>query len=365
VSTSFPAVRCRAERTATVIGGVAGNAWPAVARWGSRLFRPRHTIWPTRDGWWCLLAAMGLGLAAVNTGNNLVYLLCSMLLALIVVSGVLSEQSLRGLEVRSVLPEEITARRPAVFGAFVVNRKRWLASHALSIEVLGPRGVERVLHVPRLEAGAERLLTWEGVLPARGRRRLPGIRFMTRFPFGLFVKTGRPLLEAEVLVYPATGPVPPQLLRQVGGDGDAVTRRRGRGHDLYDLRPYRAGDDRRLIHWRSTAKTGTLTIRELEDDAALDARIVLDGTGARDAERLEGGLSDAASLATHLTRTGAAVELWGPGVHVPLARGRGQLRRVLTALALYDPAGAPAPDGAPSASAVPGARLREIHVALD
>ena len=67
------------------------------AAWWSRAFRPPRTIWPTREGWWLLFAAVGLGFAAMNTGNNLLYLLVSMLLGLIVVSGVLSERSMRGV----------------------------------------------------------------------------------------------------------------------------------------------------------------------------------------------------------------------------------------------------------------------------
>ena len=57
-----------------------------------RGLRPRRTIQPTREGWWCLLAAVGLGLAAINSGNNLLYLLESALLGLVIVSGILSEQ---------------------------------------------------------------------------------------------------------------------------------------------------------------------------------------------------------------------------------------------------------------------------------
>ena len=40
-----------------------------------RVFHPQRTIWPTRDGWWSLLVVIGLGVAAINTGNNLLYLL--------------------------------------------------------------------------------------------------------------------------------------------------------------------------------------------------------------------------------------------------------------------------------------------------
>ena len=63
--------------------------------WIRRIWQPRRTIWPTRDGWWSLFASVGLGVAAVNTGNNLLYLLSSMLLALVVVSGILSEAVIR------------------------------------------------------------------------------------------------------------------------------------------------------------------------------------------------------------------------------------------------------------------------------
>jgi uncharacterized protein (DUF58 family) len=328
-----------------------------------RLLRPRHTVWPTRDGWWCLFAAVGLGLAAVNTGNNLVYLLCSMLLALVVVSGILSEQSLRGLGLTALRPDEIFAGRPALFGAVVRNEKRRLASFSVSVEVQGARGVERTLYLPRLAPGGDRLCTWEAVLMARGRRRLPGVRLATRFPFGLFVKTGRVILADEVLVFPAVGPAPAHLLDEAGAEESYSLRRRGRGHDLYDLRPYRPGDDPRLIHWRSTAKTQSLMVRELEEDTARDTRIVLDGTGAADPDRLERGLSEAASLVTHLIRSGAAVELCGPRLFVPLGRGAGQARRALTALALYDPA-APADPGGAAPRPLVNTRIREIHVAL-
>ena len=334
------------------------------ARWWWRLVRPRHTIWPTRDGWWCLFAATGLGLAAVNTGNNLVYLLCSMLLALIVVSGVLSEQSMRGLHLAAALPEAIYAGRPALLGATMANRKGRLPSCSVTLEVLG-RGARRFLYVPWLEAGAERLCTWEVTLPTRGRQRLAGVRLTTRFPFALFVKAGRVVLDEEVLVYPAVRPLSPAVWSRLGEAGEAAARRRGRGHDLYDLRGYRPGDDPRLIHWRSSAKTRTLMVRELEEDTALDARLVLAGTGARDRERLERGLSEAASLAVYLLGSGAAVELVGPGIFVAFGRGYGQARAILTALALYEPPTTLAAESAADTATAALRSVREIPVALD
>jgi len=336
-----------------------------------RLLHPRRTIRPTRDGWWCLLVAVGLGVAAINTGNNLLYLLVSALLALIVVSGILSEQSMRGLHLSGIVPDEIYAGQPALLGARVANRKRWLTSYSVTVELLAPeaRGLEstsRFIYFRRIEAGTERLAGWEETLPQRGRHRLVGVRLTTRFPFGLFVKAARPALGDEVLVFPAVRPMSAAALRRLGERGEAAARRRGRGSDLYNLRAYRSGDDPRFIHWRSSAKTEALMVRELEADTTQNTRLVLVGRGRRGSEALERGLSEAASLAAALIRAGAGVELAGGGGVVPLGHGRAHLRQVLTALALYDPetgvGGASPADG-------PDVRrsdrpLREIRISL-
>jgi len=307
---------------------------------------------------------MGLGVAAINTGNNLLYLLVSLLLALIIVSGILSEQSMRGLELHAVEPEDIHAGRPELFGMTIHNRKRWLTSYSITVEVLSPTSATRFLYLPRLEAGTDRLLTWEDTLPRRGRQRLAGVRVTTRFPFGLFLKAAQPALTSEVLVFPALHPVSADLLRQLGSAGDRATRRRGRGTDLYNLRGYRPGDDPRLIHWRSSAKTETLLVREMEAETTEDTRLVLIGTGARDPVALESALSEAASLAAHLIRVGAGVELVGPGFYVRLGHGKSHLRRLMTALAVYDPHATPlaaAPTDEGEGAFLP---LRQIRVRI-
>lgn len=362
-------------------------------RMASWWWRRTKAIRPTRDGWWCVLAAVGLGVAAVNTGNNLAYLLCSMLLALIIVSGMLSDLTVRGLHVAVAVPDTIHATQPALVTIALANRKRRLASYSVALEALDrplarPRGLlarwlpertlddrlraiglkdrrglgapRRLAYLPRIPAGEERIVGWEVTFAVRGRRRVPRLRAATAFPFGLFVKTGPPLLyDEEVLVYPAVHPVRPREIRQAAS-GEAAARRRGRGHDLYNLRAYRAGDEPHLIHWPTTAKSGSLVVRELEEDATEDTRIVLTGTGGAGGEHLERALSEAASLAVHLLRGGTGVALAGAAGMVPLGRGRAHERRILTALALYTPPGRPA-----EGPATLDADLREIRVALD
>jgi uncharacterized protein (DUF58 family) len=324
-----------------------------------RFFSPPRTLRPTREGWWCLFAAVGVGFAAVSTGNNLLYLLEAMLLGLVVVSGLLSEMSMRGLRLGLRVPDEVFAGRPALFAVAVVNAKRRLPSYSLAIVAPGHGEITRYL--PRLRAGEERLIAWETTFASRGRERLPALRVTTRFPFGLFAKSAPVALDAEIVVYPALRPVPSDVWRRVQGAIFTSPRRAGRGHGLRNLRDYRAGDDPRLIHWRLSAKRRSLVVRELEEETSLDARVVLLGRGARDAERRERALSEAASLARALLRAGAAVALVGPGLDVPAGRGHEQERRILTGLALYDPAAAamPAlPDGAGSRARADGREIR-------
>jgi uncharacterized protein (DUF58 family) len=324
-----------------------------------RRFSPSRTLRPTREGWWCLFAAVGVGFAALSTGNNLLYLLEAMLLGLVIVSGLLSEMSMRGVRLSLRMPDEVFAGRPALFAVTVANDKRRLPSYSLALAA--PGHGEIVRYLSRLRAGEERLVAWEATFPSRGRARLPGVRVTTRFPFGLFAKSAPVEVAAEIVVYPALRAVTTEVWRLAQGAAFASPRRAGRGHGLRNLREYRTGDDPRLIHWRLSAKRGALVVRELEEETTLDARIALIGTGARDAERRERALSEAAALARRLLRAGGALALVGPGIEIPSASGREQERRILTALALYAPP-SPAVAGVPGPP--PQGNRREIRFHL-
>jgi uncharacterized protein (DUF58 family) len=247
----------------------------------------------------------------------------------------------------------------------LVNTKRWLTSYSITLELLTRGAPTRFIYLPRLEAGRDRLLTWEETLPVRGRQRLAGVRLTTRFPFGLFLKASRVTLNREVLVFPAVRPISPESLLRLVGAGTSAVRRRGRGHDLYNLRAYRPGDDPRLIHWRSSAKVESLLVREMEAETTEDTRLVLSGRGDRDAARLEAALSEAASIAAHLARAGAGIELTGAGLFVPLGRGPEQARRILTELALYDPRAPRAGEAGQGFDGRGRRSLREVRVELD
>src|SRR6185312_12512995 len=67
----------------------------------SRVGPPRQ-LKVTREGWFYGIVTLGVGAAAINTGNNLLYLVLGLQLASIVISGVLSESVITGLELTSL-----------------------------------------------------------------------------------------------------------------------------------------------------------------------------------------------------------------------------------------------------------------------
>src|SRR5258707_13296070 len=63
----------------------------------------------TREGWIYIGGILVVALAALNTGNNLLFLILASLIAVILMSGVLSSITLSGIEMRLELPEHIFA----------------------------------------------------------------------------------------------------------------------------------------------------------------------------------------------------------------------------------------------------------------
>ncbi|MFN0252887.1 MAG: DUF58 domain-containing protein, partial [Kofleriaceae bacterium] len=121
--------------------------------------------------------------------------------------------------------------------------------------------------------------------------------------------------------------------------------------EFFGLRERRAGDDRRDVHWRSSARTGRLLVREYEDelarkvvigvDNALPEKVraaVVDGalTPADEAAvtSVERAISVASSLAATYLEAGWTVELVARGLHVPAGTGRMHEAKLARSLAL-------------------------------
>src|SRR5437868_9226694 len=185
------------------------------SRFRFRLSRlgPARKLKFTREGKFFVGITLGVGFAAINTGNNLLYLLLGMLLALIIVSGLMSELSLRDLTVVRRLPMRAQVGRPHLVEIEVFNHKGRVPSYAIEIEDLraGQPADKRCFFL-KISPDSAQVAAYRRTPAKRGRDRHVGFRVATRFPFGLFEKSRELRSDGELIIYPAIDPVklPPE-----------------------------------------------------------------------------------------------------------------------------------------------------------
>src|SRR5438552_18293433 len=223
---------------------------PQKIGWRARLpwnrFRAPRRLKFTREGKFFVGITLGVGFAAINTGNNLLYLLLGMLLALIVVSGLMSELSLRDLTVVRRLPLRAQVGRPHLVEIEVFNHKKRVPSYAIEVEDLraGQPADKRCFFL-KISPKSAQVAAYRRTPTKRGRDLHVGFRIATRFPFGLFEKSREIVADGELVIYPAVDAVhlPPTAPgRSPGGDGSVG---RGNGDDFLGLKVMRTGEDPR------------------------------------------------------------------------------------------------------------------------
>ncbi len=273
-----------------------------------RKLRPRFRL--TGEGKVYVFVALGVGLAAVNTGNNLLYLVLGLMLSALLVSGTLSDLSLWGLRIRRVVPAQIFAAQPAQFEIEIRNTKRWFSSFSIEVEDVAPNGEQEssggcfFLKVP--PKGTQRV-PYPRTFSSRGEQELLGFQIRTRFPFGLIEK-GRTLRDPATFVkYPT--PLPPEESdgEPEASAGDLREHQQGLGHEVDGIREYKPGDDARAIHWRRSARLDQIVVRKRKPDNAPTLSFELDDQRAVPGEAFEHAVS---------TNTGGIVEAHRSGFGV-------------------------------------------------
>jgi uncharacterized protein (DUF58 family) len=338
--TRGPRWQLPAERRA---GGAAGDRAafePRSPRWRGRLegHFPGFSLRATRGFWIYLAAVPLLGVAALNTGNNALYLLLSLSLGVFVASGWVSRHTLRHLTVRADVPSEIFCGAPVQLELTVRNGSGLFPAGGVVCTLVGMPGRVLVPVVPRRGVVRVRLAT---VFPRRGRHCLPAVRLEVRLPLPFFVKSSRfEQHEAGLLVFPrrVVGAAP----RWAGVTLDRLESTAGaqRRHGEVDqLREFHPGDDLRDIHWKQTARQQRPIVMERRERAVPSRFLVLDRQLPRsdDAlmlERFEDLVSEIASAAIAQVRRGEAVGLVLGGAVTPPATGARHARRLLEQLAV-------------------------------
>ncbi|MBI3403993.1 MAG: hypothetical protein HY046_00865, partial [Acidobacteria bacterium] len=86
----------------------------------------------TREGWVYISGVLLIALAALNTGNNLLFMILASLIAGILISGVLSSIVLTGVEMKMELPQHIFAEQPVLATVELKNEKWSLPSFSFA-----------------------------------------------------------------------------------------------------------------------------------------------------------------------------------------------------------------------------------------
>lgn len=331
----------------------------------------RRHLRTTREGKAFIFVTFGVGLAAFNTGSNLLFLVFGFMLSLIVLSGILSENSIRSVRAVRRLPARANAGSTCLIEVLLQNEKPRIASYSLEVEDIADNTpTERRCYFLKVAPGAQQLATYRRTPTRRGILRFNGFRIATRYPFGIFEKWRMVHAPGELVVYPAL--LDPQLvaqeLRQHGAD--APSGQIGPGSEVAGLRGYVSGDEERDVHWRRTASLGRLVVREHERDHSAMLSILLDNarptaTAAQPAwdERFEHLISRAATLASHAASQQISVEVVTRGSRSPLAQAGMQVDPVLRFLALLEPVAAE--DAPPMGSVSSGARHIRLGAEAD
>ncbi|PYT67210.1 MAG: hypothetical protein DMG39_24610 [Acidobacteria bacterium] len=339
-----------------IAGWVAVTLVPTLARrtplrWIG--YKTEYKI--SREGWIYFGGLMLVALAALNTGNNLLFLILASLIALILMSGILSSISLSGIEMRLVLPEHIFAGQPVRAQVELENQKLTLPSFSLRVEAAQAKDapISAILdkpvyfpYLPRQER-VQQIVPMK--FPRRGVYHQDAFRIVTRFPFGFLQKARRLDLKTEALVYPSVDPTTEyrDVLPVLQGALESVVK--GRGQDLYGLRDYVHTDSARLVHWKATARSGSLMVREFTREEDSRVLLVLDPHAAAPEnsavnapstainDRFERAVALCANIAWHFYQSNAMLQFRSVAFDTSLAPAERNIFNILRHLALVQP----------------------------
>ena len=342
---------------------------PALARRTSLRWLAQQVDYRlTRDGTIYLVAVFVLIAAAINTGNNLLFLILACMLGGILVSGVLSRAVLSGIELKFDMPEHIFAEQPILTEIELRNEKQAWPSFSLLVvgQTKRNKTPAEILtrpvffpYIPRMTASRQKV---ELRFPRRGVYRQDAFGIRTRFPFGFFEKTREVDSAIEIVVYPRVEPTDQfyEVLPLLSGE--MASHFRGRGHELHSLREYLPTDSARFVDWKVTAKLGRMAVREFAREDERRVMLVLDpfiGLPRRDlgdlaavehAERFERAVSMAACIAWHFHEIRSVIQFRTRDFITPIAPAAEIIYDTLRTLALI----------APQTSATGGAFLDEL-----
>ncbi len=291
-----------------------------------------------------MLVTLGVGAAALNTGNNLLYLVLGFLLSLLFVSWILSDIALFWVRPSRSLPSRAHAKSPFLVEITLRNDKRFLPSFSIEVEdVAAGAPSDRRCYFLRVEPNGERKAVYRRTSDERGLLVFEKLTLRTSYPFGLFEKSLSYDRPDQLVVYPELVPDRVGLRRaEQRTDGESLSAA-GHGLEPLGVREYRPGEPALRVHARRSASLGSLVVKEAAAARSAKVRLalsdVIDDAGPGEPWRasFEGAISRAAWTAVEAHARGADVEIVAASGRSSRAPAQGSLDPVLHFLALLEP----------------------------
>lgn len=273
--------------------------------------------YPTRAGLVVLLLCVALIAAAYNTANNILYLTLSLIVSSVLLSWMLAWVNGKGVSWRLKHEPHFRAGELAPVCIRIKNGKRMIPTYSVffNLKLTNAGKARRMALEDALPGGGETELEWLYEPAQRGGEKLRVAGLETHFPFGFFRRVTGPPVEHGVVVWPRRikYTFKPPAGRHARQQGSAL-RRPGGGAELINLRNYTPGDSQRMVHWKATARTGRLMVRQTSEETQ-EAYLMFIETPARlwqPGEQFERLCGFAATLAEDLYIQG---RLWGVAIN--------------------------------------------------
>ena len=283
----------------------------------------------SKSGALYVIVTLLIGFAAVNTGNNLLFLVVSGLLAFMSVTGLAGMYNIKKLIPDIQPPDEIYAGIPAPFRLSVKNSKLLLPSFLVSLEY----HTGQTLVFPVVPNNTTRTDTILLTFNRRGTVPVGRITISSPYPVGFFRRYWSFDSADTVTVFPS----PIATLLSGSGDespatGAGLRRERGLSGELERIYPYSGSEPLRMIHWKHSARSLDFLVKGFGRTVAAPLVINLDLISG---QGLEERLSRAAWLVQRWVRERPVGMILGGRV---IATGIGKQHglHLLNELALYD-----------------------------
>lgn len=214
------------------------------------------------------------GFAAINTANNLLYMITSFMMAFMIISGIISYYNIKFLELTFIKAYDFFANEPGKVIISIKNKKSW-PSFLINIFVAKDlnKDVKRFFKTYKtfeivyekslfmLKAKEEKQIELIITFEKRGNYKELEVYISSDFPFGFAYREIKYTVPADIYVYPNPKQCKINTANYKSEKGFIKT---NEGQELYQIREYH-NEHPKYINWKASAKVQKLMVNDFSD----------------------------------------------------------------------------------------------------